>query len=372
MNSLEIYAQILNSRNIPADDLKNRYVQLLTTIFYELLTQKNSPLLSTLCQANRINFAPKNFQLRPAQGTLNIPTSVDLYLFVYGLNVAVSENLDLCLNFYDQCTTDIFQGKNLAQGYFQSLYNYLTALDESLGKFFPTIKVVEKVVEKPVEKIVEKIVEVPVEKVVEKIVEVSVPAPPTTIPDKADENFLQDLNSIAADRHAADEKIIDEIKTVQLSLQEQLPRLQDSLKKIAEIRDGIDFIAQEEPIRQLIQLFDKLNEILQRHPQADTQKGYENLLKRCRSFSRYVEQSLAMLGAEFINETEIPLDPDKHEVTNAARPSAQAKVSKILRVGLIYKGQVIRKAEIEIVEPFAPPPPPKTSSTIGKFFGGRF
>ena len=92
MNSLELYAQIVNfSRNNPAEIgvLKNLYVQLLTMIFYELLTQKNSPLLSTLCQANQINFEPKNFQLLPAQITSDIPTSADLYGIIYGLNVAV-------------------------------------------------------------------------------------------------------------------------------------------------------------------------------------------------------------------------------------------------------------------------------------------
>lgn len=358
MNSFELYRQILNfSQRNPAkvNELKNFYMQLLTTVFYELLTQKTSPLLSALCQANRINFEPKNFQLYQTQWTFEVPTAADLYFVVIGLNYAVSEDLKSCQKVYEDCAENIFRFRALTQKHFQILFSCLTALDNGLGKFFAV-----KVVEKPVEKIVEKIIEVPAPK--------QIPAEP----DEQDKVFLQSLNSLAADRYSADEKIINEIKNVQLSLQEELPRLQDSLKKISEIRDGLDFVTQEEPIRQLIQLFDKLTEILQRHPQADAQKGYENLIKRCRNFLRYIEQSLAMLGAEFINETEIPLDPDKHEVTNAARPSAQAKVSKILRVGLIYKGQVIRKAEIEIVEPFAPPPPPKTSSTIGKFFGGRF
>ena len=306
---------------------------------------------------------PNNFQLRPAQITFNVPTSVDMYSIVYGLNVAVAENLDSCQKVFDQYANDIFHGKSLSPESFQPLFGCLTALDDSLGKF-SAVKFVEKIVEVPVEKVIEKIVEVPVEKIVE--VPVSVP---TKVPDEADENFLQSLNFIAADRHAADEKIIDEIKSVQLSLQEQLPRLQDSLKKIAEIRDGLDFVAQEEPIRQLIQLFDKLTEILQRHPQADMQKGYEILIKRCRSFSRYVEQSLAMLGAEPINETNVPVDFSRHETPNASRPSERATVSKILRAGFVYKGLVIRKAEVEFVEPVVQP---NNVSRFGNFLGGKF
>lgn len=359
MNSLELYSRILNfSQNNPAnvDWLKNFYMQLMTTIFYELLTQKTSPLLSALCQANRINFAPRNFQLYQMQVTFEIPTGADLYFVIIGLNYAVSENLKSCQKVYENHAENIFRFQALTQEYFQNLLSYLPELDKGLGKFFAV-----KVVEKPVEKIVEKIIEVPAPK--------QIPAEP----DEQDKIFLQSLNSYAADRHAADERIINEVKTVQLSLQEELPRLQDSLKKISEIRDGLDFASQEEPIRQLIQLFDKLTEILQRHPQADAQKGYENLIKRCRNFLRYIEQSLAMLGAETINETNVPFDFSRHETANASQPSERATVSKILREGFIYKGQVIRRAEIEFVEPCTTTSqPPKTSLRFGNFFGGKF
>ena len=359
MNSFELYSKILNfSQSNPAkvDELKNFYVQLLTTIFYELLTQKKSPLLSVLCQTNRINFAPKNFELHKEQVTLKIATSADLFFVVYGLNVALSENLKSCQKVYETNAENIFRLQALPQEYLQNLLEFLTALDDTFGKFFAV-----KIVEKPVEKIVEKVIEVPAPKQI------------SAEPDEQDKIFLQSLNSLAADRHSADEKIINEIKTVQLSLQEELPRLQDSLKKIAEIRDGLDFVAQEEPIRQLIQLFDKLTEILQRHPQADAQKGYENLIKRCRNFLRYIEQSLAMLGAEIINETNVPVDFSRHETANNSRPTERATVSKILREGFIYKGQVLRKAEIEFVEPRpATPLSPKTSSRFGNFLGGKF
>ncbi|MBR2518691.1 MAG: nucleotide exchange factor GrpE [Selenomonadaceae bacterium] len=359
MNSFELYRQILNfSQRNPAkvNELKNFYVQLLTTVFYELLTQKTSPLLSALCQANRINFEPKNFQLYKTQWTFEVPTGADLYFVVIGLNYAVSEDLKSCQKVYEDCAKNIFRFRALTQKHFQILLSYLPELDKGLGKFFAV-----KVVEKPVEKIVEKIIEVPAPK--------QIPAEP----DEQDKVFLQSLNSLAADRYSADEKIINEIKNVQLSLQEELPRLQDSLKKISEIRDGLDFVTQEEPIRQLIQLFDKLTEILQRHPQADAQKGYENLIKRCRNFLRYIEQSLAMLGAEIINETNVPFDFSRHETANTSKPTERATVSKILREGFIYKGQVIRKAEIEFVEPSATiSQPPKTSSRFGNLWGGKF
>ena len=317
INSLDLYAEAITVvKNNPtanvAPVLRNYYLQLATMTFYELTTKKTSPLISTLCRVNNLALPTKNFSFVPAQVAFNFHTSFDLFAIVYGLNVALAENLDLCLTVFESNAERIFRGVPLTNEGFQSLQMNLIALDESLGKF------------RHVERVVEKIVEVPVD---------------------------QSLKTLTDNRRSDDEKIIDEIKKVQLALQDELPRLQGTLKTISDIRDGLDFKTLEEPINQLVQLFDMINETAGRHPQEDTQKGYDKLIKRCRSFARYVEQSLAMLGAQIINETDIPLDTSRHKVANAARPSDTAKVSKVLSVGLIYKGRVLRKAEVEIAEP---------------------
>lgn len=309
-NSLELYKETLTfAKNNPAAQnfyvLRNFYLQLVTMTFYELTAKKNSPLISLLCQMNCADFAPKNFKVTPQQ-PFNLPTDFDMYMIVDGLNYAFSDGLDSSMKILEPYKENIFRGLSLNENYLQELIKILSKLDGNLGKIFP--------------------------------VDVD-----------ADKNFLQGL--IQA-RHADDEKIIGEIKEVQRALQDELPRLQSTLKKISDIRDGLEFKAAQEPINQLIQLFDKVNETLQTHPKPDPQKGYETLLKRCRNFSRFVEQSLGMLGAQLINEINIPVDFGKHEVTNIARPPDSAKVSKILRVGLIYKGQVIRKAEVEVNKNF--------------------
>ena len=294
IDSLELYKEVLTlAKNNPTYSFKNYYLQLVTTIFYELTSKKTSPLISLLCQTNIQNFAPKNFQLQTAQVVFNVPTTFDMYIIINGLNYALTESLEAALKIYEPYTQSIFRGLTLPENYIQDLLSNLIKLDDNLSS-------------------------------------------------------AQNLGDLSKNRQAADEKIIGEIKKVQLALQNELPRLQGTLKIISDIRDEIDFKAMAEPINQLIQLSDKINETLQRHPQADSQKGYDMLIKRCKSFSRLIEQSLAMLGAEFISEINIPLDPDRHEVINSVRPPAQAVVSKIQRVGLIYKGQILRKAEVEI------------------------
>lgn len=311
-NSLELYKETLTfARNNPTAQafyvLKKFYLQLVMMTFYELTAKKTSPLMSLLCKMNCPDFAPKNFKITPQQ-PINLPTNFDMYMVVDGLNYALSENLDSSLNIFEPYKKDIFRGLPLNGNYFEELINNLAKLDNHLGKFSSA-----------------------------------------EVPAADDKNFLQDLIQT---RQADDEKIISEIKNVQRALQDELPRLQSTLKIISEIRDGLEFKTLQEPINQLIQLFDKVNETLQTHPKADTQKGYENLIKRCKTFARYIEQSLGMLGAKLINEINIPVDFAKHDVINVARPPDSAKVSKILRVGLIYKGQILRKAEVEVARNF--------------------
>ena len=287
MNSLTLYV------STEPTDPKTRYVQLVTTIFYELVTQKNSPLLSALCHVNQINFTPKNFRLEPLQADFAVPTGVDLFLILYGLNVATSDNLDAACKVFDEHADYVFHGGQFPTEYLQNLRDGLSNLDNGLAKF------------------------------------------------TADDSHV--LKTLADERHASDEKIIDEIKSLQLSLQ-------DELRTIAQIRDGLDFAAQREPIRQLIELFDKLNEISQRHPLPDTQKGYGELVRRCQSLLRYVKQSLAMLGAQFVSEVNVPVNLNLHETPPDSRPTDRATVSKVLRDGFVYKGQVIRRAQVEFVD----------------------
>lgn len=358
IDSLTTYGEALAfAKNNPTAEavpnLKNFYLQMMTMTFYELTTRKNSPLLSALCQAYKVNLPTKNFSLLSSAAFFNQHTSFDLYLIVYGLNVALAENLDSCMKFFDDNAQGVFRGNSLTAEDFQKLFVILAALDDSLGRFSPAVQIVEKRVEVPVEKIIEKRVEVPVEK-------------NSSASDEEYNNLLRGLNTLATNRQADDEKILTAIKKVQSDLQEELPRLQESLKKISEIRDGIEHNTLAEPIYQLLNLYDMMNETAQQHPQTDIQRGYEKLVRRCKNFPSYVEQALSMLGAELINEIDVPLDVSKHKAVDAVRPSKSAKVSKILSVGLIYKGQIQRKAEVEIVEPVASPP---TVGKFGSFFG---
>ena len=191
---------------------------------------------------------------------------------------------------------------------------------------------------------VEKVVQVPVEKIIEKPVEK--PATPQIVSDADSTNLLKALDEIAKNRKSDDEKIVDEIKNIQQTLQGELSAIQQSLKQISEIRDDIDFRGMKEPIYQLIQLYYKLDDNLKRHPMADKDRGYTALIKRCESFLKYVAQSLKMLGVELINETGKTFDPDKNKVADDSPVSIDSTVTKIVKAGFMYKKQIIEKAEV--------------------------
>ena len=107
----------------------------------------------------------------------------------------------------------------------------------------PVEKIVEKIVEVPVEKIVEKVVEVPVEKIVEKEVVKEVPVekivevPVEKIVEKVvvDETRVKELEEMlaAATRVAGEnEKAVKDAKAVEEKLREQVRALEDELRRL--------------------------------------------------------------------------------------------------------------------------------------------
>ena len=333
-DSLEFYnaALQLQQTNIQysnqyQENVKDAYLQIITAIFYELVTKKTSPLLSEMCLINKINFAGKNFRVEKItiRRLPPVETSGDMLYILHGLNTAFSENLDTCAHFYETYKDSVFIGAPLNENSFAELKNFLKALDEQLEKFSPQEKIVGRIIEK-----------------IEKEV-----APQNDAEEKI---LFQELISVAKNRTSDDEKIIAEIKKVQAAMQNEVATIQNSLKQISEIRDGVDFRTLKEPIYQLIQLYNKLDDNLKRHPQEDASKGYAALIKRCQSFLKYITQSLEMLGVEIINNAGEKFDPDKNKVADDIKISFDSTVATVNKIGFMYKGQVLEKAEVEVAK----------------------
>ncbi len=321
-NSFNLYLEACSIiKNFPDEYWqKNFYMQIVTTMFYELLKDKTSPLISKFCADNEINFQGKNFTVAPFQKNYAAPKSIscDAYILTFGLNTAFSENLDACSNVYDEQSfkSFIFQNRGLDETYKFEIINCLNNIDNCMKNFQPVEKVVEKSVEKGVD-------------------------PATNI-------LLTELDSISKNRVADDERLTDEVKRLQISLQNELETIQQSLKQISDIRDGIEYRNLKEPIYQLIQLHRKVFDSVKRHPMDDRDKGYTTLIKRFNSVLTYVTQSLKMIGVEVIDESGGIFDPVKNKVSDDADNPLDCVVKKIIRPGFMYKGNVLEQAEVEV------------------------
>ena len=288
VDSVTLYLEACRfaAQNIPPNFLRNYYLQIVTTMFYELTTKKNSSLLSKFCADNGLTIDAENFKIEKVQPSPLKINFCDIYFISYGLDTAFEKSLDDCAKCFNE---NIFRGKILGEEYTSKFFLHWKNIDSRLEKF------------------------------------------------SNNEEKISWQN-----RKADDEKIIDEIKKVQLSMQQ-------SLKKISEIQDETEFRGVKEPINQLIQLYRKLDENLKRHPMPDSQKGYAELIKRCNKFLNYIVQSLKMLGVEIIDETGGAFNPDRNKVTDDAVEPIDSTVTKIVKIGFAYKGvDVIEKAEVEV------------------------
>ena len=325
MNSLKIYEYARTVVLAQGGDVDAYYSLLVTTAFYELVTARESPLISKFCRDYEIKFDSKNFKIdsKTEKKVIRPVAPMDMYIIVFGIVFAFT-SLDNSSRIYDKLKENFLKDLPVNNKELNQLMKNFKRLDESIGNFFD--KAAPKVEAPPAAETQTEIVRA-----------------------AYDENFTAELNKLASARTAGDEKIIGDIKNLQLTLQEELKAVQISLKNISDLRDDIDFRTVKAPIEQLLNLIDKLNDTLSQHPNETDGKGYAQLIKRCNSFSRYLLQTLTALGAEIINATGVTINPDEHEVFGNA--SLQAKVVKVTRVGCRYKNTVIRKAEVEVEEP---------------------
>ena len=339
--------------------LRDYYLQIETVVFYELISTQTSALLSKFCIENPLPFECKNLRIMTPDRLSNAPSSFDMYCVLEGLCMLFGGDLDACLNTFNENRVNMFQSKVLSIQQTEQLTFALQTLDDYVGKSFQNQSALNQSM----------LNQSTLNQSMQNRSALNQSAQNQSVSGVADEDaaaFSLELQNISQARHADDELIIDELKKIQLSMQDEVSTLRTSLKHIAEVRDGIDFALMREPITQLIELHRKLADNLKLHPQDDVQKGYNSLLRRCTGFLKYITQSLAMLGVELIDETGCMVDPDKHIVEDETRASLNATVEKIIRVGFIYKGKVLEKAVVEIA---APAMQNVGRSAFGKNFG---
>lgn len=318
------YWMFLTNSNDIGGFLWMQYMTIIQIMFYELITNKESSLLSCLCSVNKINVTTDNYTIK--HNNNHRWTGCDLYPLIVGLNTAITKNLDECYRIYskEKYGEQIFQNKPFNRG-----WNYANMIAEELQKLDYNIGQILSSATQNGDKQKEKTTEL--KKVEARDTISRIPNPEVT--DK--------LNKFAENRKANDLALSEQIEQLQLSLQNEL-------QQIIAIREGIDYNITQEAISQFVFLFSLLNDTLQYHSGSNRKDGYSNLIESCEDLLENIMQSLTMLGVEMINDVGKPFDPGRHKAVSGMQPKRLSSVTKVVKIGFIYKNKVLEKAEVEI------------------------
>lgn len=310
-------------------DLEPYYVQIISAVFYELITKRSSSLLSFLCSLNNIKVNTVNFSVTHQRYTTN-KTVWDIIPILDGINTAFIKSLDECACLFKKYRNDIFQSKVFTEGfnYVSAIQSGLKTLDENMGRILSSTKQNDEADLKKKQK-------------GDKVTEEQ-PGAPDILLRIHDPKLTDKLNQLAENRRANDSALSEQIQQLQVSLQ-------DELKQIMSIREGIDYNITQEAINQFLSLFSLVSETLQYHPNHNNKDSYNNLIESCEDFLENIKQSLSMLGVTIINDVEKPFDPELHKTARGTQLTRQAVISKVIKIGFAYKNKVLEKAEVELV-----------------------
>lgn len=325
--------KILNSRNQRSDnydytlrnELEPYYIQIINTMFYELITKRSSDLLSELCSCNKIETDVQNYRIN----NLRCPTvgNFDLIPILYGINIAFTKSLEECKNVFNVYVKQIFcKATFSSKSENMKIADGLKELDKNIGRIssIPDKNSGSSLREGRLNKMKEA-------------------KSPEIILRIHDPKLTEKLNQLAENRKANDSALSEQIQQLQMSLQ-------DELKQIMSIREGIDYNITQEAINQFIFLFSLISETLQYHPNEEKKDSYYNLIESCEDFLENIKQSLAMLGVAMINEVGEIYDPERHKMAFGQQPIRQGIISKVIKIGFAYKDKVLEKAEVEVTE----------------------
>lgn len=320
-------------------DVDQRFVELIKTIFFELISKRRSKVISFLCSESGISKEFLNFRIDDGENNAREMVdsqhqiSIDLLLILEGINIAFSKDLNECC-YENNFKSDPFR-KNIFYNYFYRDGNYLekkemalrllALLDDQIGRvLMPTSQ--EKEVPAP-------------QKESEKTIAESNSFEP--IFRSVDPKITKELNQFAKIRNECDSELSKQLQQLQKTIQSEL-------QQILSIREGIEYVYLQEPISQFINLYSQINETLKYHPDEKNKAGYANLVENCLSFLGQIEQSLVMLNVTIINNTGELYNPEKNKAISGIQPSRSSIVSKVFKVGFAYNDKVLEKAEVEL------------------------
>ena len=134
MNSLKIYEYARTVVLAQGGDVDAYYSLLVTTAFYELVTKRESPLISKFCSDYEIKFDSKNFNInsKTEAEVIHPVAPMDIYIIVFGIVLAFS-SLDNSSKSYDKLKKIFLKNLPVNDKELHQLMENFKKLDECIG-----------------------------------------------------------------------------------------------------------------------------------------------------------------------------------------------------------------------------------------------
>jgi molecular chaperone GrpE (heat shock protein) len=291
--------------------------------------RRESDLLSAFCSSNNIYDTFTNFTIKKINlPGISLKNNYDLLSIVDGITTAFLDSVDVCASKH----WATYKGYTFQRTQLPKNHRYFVLVPELLGKF--DVKIGSLLLSHTQHRN---------KQLQQGNAEPEKAKTPDITIRMHDSKHTDQLNQLAEKRIKDDVALTEKIQSLQMSLQ-------DELKQIMEIREGIDYNTTEEAIRQFMELYSLLSDILQyHHPNKEENERYCDLVDSCEDFLECIVQSLAILGVMLINDPPgTKFDSERHKSAHNATPQRQNIITRVVKIGFAYKNKVLEKATVEL------------------------
>lgn len=153
------------------------------------------------------------------------------------------------------------------------------------------------------------------------------------------------LNERAEKQCRDDSDLSGKLAEIQISLQE----VQKLSGSIMELRDSVEYNASRKAVDELFGLYEELEEVIVHNiPENNNNCQSCTLIEDCEELLSSIEYALSSFGVKTLGKTHEAFDARIHEAVGDTKPSRSALVKSVIKVGFIYKNNVIRKSQVEL------------------------
>lgn len=313
------------------DYVKRNYVQIIKYVANELIIKKRSKLLSHLCSLCDVKAESLNLTMfsidSDSIGQQQISWAWCLHAIVLGVKEILQDRFDNIEKIYSD-NYGFYMFASSSPNISKSLTN------EALKNEYLVIKEITGGL---------KDIDISISNIFG-IHQVQKKAAPVVAVINGDK-LVDKLNERAEKQCRDDSDLSGKLAEIQISLQE----VQKLSGSIMELRDSVEYNASRKAVDELFGLYEELEEMIAHNrPENNDNCQSCTLIEDCNELLASIEYALSSFGVKTLGKTKEAFDARIHEAVGDTKPSRSALVKSVIKVGFIYKNNVLRKSQVEL------------------------